>query len=580
MPTWLEGRERGVVAVLCIVGALRILLFSAAFPPFHSTDEAFHFDLVVKYAQGHVPHHLADERLSPETREAIVLYGTGLSRPRPDLVLLHNSPEFLNPASADGVPPPVWTAPDALRRAVLPWGMERWNVVNHEAMEPPVYYAVAGAWYRLGQAVGLAGGHLFYWTRFLNGALFAGVVGLAYGFAQTACPGHRSLALAAAVLMTAFPQGSFYGTTNDAPLAPLLSAAALACLVRISRAPRPWPQYGLAGLLTAATVLTKYSNVAIVGALLITLALACRSAAVRAARADLGRLTLLGLAALGPVAAWFARNDLLSGDPTGGRQKYELLGWSLKSPGAVLAHPFFGTSAPGALGGTFAHGVLTTLWRGELTWHGTPMALPGVDWFYSISSLVLLAFAVIRVRGARDHAERMAIWTSVATVGLAIATLAVLSTVFDFGTRTLQPSPQWPYFTSGRLIVGILVPFVTLYLYGLEWMLVKVRGRGALLPIVIGVAILVAAFQAIVAFPAWQSPYNWFHMLGGTATVAPVALTQSDGAGRGSGSSPLATSGRAAATPRGSRAPRAAGRAARAAFLPPPAPPSGGSPRA
>jgi hypothetical protein len=529
MPTWLEGRERGVVVVLCIVGALRILLFSAAFPPLHSTDEPFHFDLVVKYAHRHVPHRLADERLSAETRETIVLYGTGISRPRADLVLLHNSPEYLTPPSGEGMPPPVWTAPAALRQAVLPWGMERWNLVNHEATEPPVYYAVAGAWYRLGQTVGLAGGQLFYWTRFLNGVLFAGVVALAYLLARTVCPGHSALALAAAVLVAAFPQGSFYGATNDAPLVPLLFAAALVCLVHIARAPRPWPVYGLAGLLTAATVLTKYSNVAVVGALLITLAIATRSAAVRAARADPWRLTLLALAALGPVAAWFTRNDLLSGDPTGARQKYVLLGWSLKSPGAVLDHPFFGAAAPGALGGTFAHGVLTTLWRGELTWHGTPMALPGVDWFYSISSLVLLAFAVIRVWGARDPAERITIWTSAVTVGLAVATLAVLSTVFDFGTRTLQPSPRWPYFTSGRLIVGILVPFVTLYLYGLEWMLAKVRSRGALLPIVVGVAILVTAFQVSLAFPAWQSPYNWFHLPWRAATGAPVALTRSDG---------------------------------------------------
>jgi len=48
MPTWLEHRERGVIAILCVVGALRIFVFSAAFPPFHSVDEPFHFDLIVK----------------------------------------------------------------------------------------------------------------------------------------------------------------------------------------------------------------------------------------------------------------------------------------------------------------------------------------------------------------------------------------------------------------------------------------------------------------------------------------------------------------------------------------------------
>src|SRR5437870_3069289 len=80
MLTWLGPRERQVVAVLCLLGGLRVLVFSAAFPPFHSTDEPFHFDLIVKYAAGHVPARVLDERLSAETATTIVLYGTGWPR--------------------------------------------------------------------------------------------------------------------------------------------------------------------------------------------------------------------------------------------------------------------------------------------------------------------------------------------------------------------------------------------------------------------------------------------------------------------------------------------------------------------
>src|SRR5205823_6044040 len=111
MPTWLEHRERGVVAALCVVGALRIFVFSAAFPPFHSADEHLHFDLVVKYAHGHVPYRLADERLSAETRDAIVLYGTGISRSKAGSLVLYDSPEYLSPEPAEGVPLPAWMAP-------------------------------------------------------------------------------------------------------------------------------------------------------------------------------------------------------------------------------------------------------------------------------------------------------------------------------------------------------------------------------------------------------------------------------------------------------------------------------------
>lgn len=522
MPTWLEHRERGIIATLCVVGALRIFVFSAAFPPFHSVDEPFHFDLIVKYSHGHVPYRLADERLSAETSEMIVLYGTGISRPEPDVVLLHNSPEYLNRAPVDGVPPPVWTAPAAVRQAVLPWGIERWNRGNFEATEPPVYYAVAGAWYRLGKLVGLAGGHLFYWTRFLNSVLFAGVVWLAYLFAREICPGNRFLALGAPLLVAAFPQSSFYGATNDAVLAPLLFAGALYSLLRISRAPQPCAQYGLAGLLVAATFLTKYSNAAILAALLITLAIAARSESVRSSRSRAWRLTLLGLAALVPVASWFTRNVLLSGDPTGSHQKYVALGWRLQSPGAIWDHPFFGWAAPGAFG-DFAHGVLTTLWRGEIPWHREPMALPGVDRFYWISSVVFLAFALIRAGGARDRAEKSAVWTSAATVILAVASLAVLSALFDFGDRN---APPLPYFVNGRLIAGILVPFVTLYLYGLEWGLTKVRMRGAAPAIVGGLTILVAVSQVVVTLPAFRSQYNWFHLPWGVTTGTPVGSAE------------------------------------------------------
>jgi hypothetical protein len=150
-------------------------------------------------------------------------------------------------------------------------------------------------------------------------------------------------------------------------------------------------------------------------------------------------------------------------------------------------------------------------------WHRASLALRGVDGVYSISSVVFIAFAVIRARGSRDDAERTAFWTSAATVGVAFASLAVLSTVFDFGDRLLYPSPRWPYF-SGRLISGILVPFVTLYLYGLEWGLAKVRLRGAALPMVGGLAILATASQLAATVPVFRSQYNWFHLPWGVTT--------------------------------------------------------------
>src|SRR2546425_11816753 len=89
-------------------------------------------------------------------------------------------------------------------------------------MEPPVYYAVAGAWYRLGGTLGLTGGQRFYWTRFLNALLAAGLVAIAALFARAFCPANRALSLPVPLLVAAFSHATFYVSTNDAPLAPRL----------------------------------------------------------------------------------------------------------------------------------------------------------------------------------------------------------------------------------------------------------------------------------------------------------------------------------------------------------------------
>src|SRR5216117_1812241 len=54
-----------LVIGFCLLAALRVLVFSAAFPFFNNVDERRHFDLVMKYAYGHVP--LGVELISPAT---------------------------------------------------------------------------------------------------------------------------------------------------------------------------------------------------------------------------------------------------------------------------------------------------------------------------------------------------------------------------------------------------------------------------------------------------------------------------------------------------------------------------------
>src|SRR5215831_610804 len=50
----------------CMFAAARVLFFCAAFPFFNNVDERRHFDLVIKYAEGHVPRGV--ELISPAAR--------------------------------------------------------------------------------------------------------------------------------------------------------------------------------------------------------------------------------------------------------------------------------------------------------------------------------------------------------------------------------------------------------------------------------------------------------------------------------------------------------------------------------
>src|ERR1044072_2331369 len=87
-------RESILSGLLCFAAALRIFIFSAAFPFFSNVDEYLHFDLVTQYSHGHVPRTF--DRLSEEALDWIVPY---------------SSPEFLSSPEEfqyGRFPTPLW----------------------------------------------------------------------------------------------------------------------------------------------------------------------------------------------------------------------------------------------------------------------------------------------------------------------------------------------------------------------------------------------------------------------------------------------------------------------------------------
>ncbi len=70
--------------------------------------------------------------------------------------------------------------------------------------------------------------------------------------------------------------------------------------------------------------------------------------------------------------------------------------------------------------------------------------------------------------------ERQALGFALASFAASVAFLAITSMAFDFGA-CFYPSRAHPFFTSGRLITGALIPFVILYVHGLDRVLARMK---------------------------------------------------------------------------------------------------------
>jgi len=474
---------RRFVLFLALVAGLRVLLFAAAFPPFDNIDEEPHFDLVCKYAHGEIP-------------------GKGLERYAPEssrIIALGRSTQFLlppDPAGAEATP--RWKLPEPQRSREVAAHFERWSGrLNHESQSPPVYYAVAGVWYDLGRLFGIRGVALVYWIRFLNAPLLALTVWLAHRFVVRHFPDRPVLHLAVPWLLAFLPQDVFYSINSDVLLAPLALGALDLALVAAAQERRSLGLHAAVGLLVAAAFLTKYTNVVVV-------ALAAGVLVFAKRRPDARELAVAAGAAALPVALWFGRTLLLGGDATGAGGKIEALGWTAKPLARVLDHPILSPAG----GWTFLSELVRTSWRGEFVWHGQRVASAFADSFYVGSSLVLACLgAIALLRGTRRAAEIVCC----ASPLLSVLLLAGLSMAFDFGASR-YPSKDSPYFTSGRLVLGSLVPFLALYAAGIEQLFpprARTLGTWAILATIAAIAVV---SEVAVTADVFASPWNAFHL--------------------------------------------------------------------
>ena len=487
-------KELGLILLLCVAAALRVLIFSAAFPFFSNIDEDLHFDLITQYSHAQVPRSF--DRLKEETLNWIVPYA---------------SPEFLFPPERfpnAKFPAPLWKEPwpkvePEIAATRLAWSGE----INFESSQPPLYYALAGLWWRIGQQIGLVGIESLYWIRFLNAALMSIVVWLGYVIARAIAPERLDVRIGVPLLLAFIPQNVFYAMNNDV-LSPLCFGALFLCVLQWLRTDAPSFLLGsLTGLTIAATCLAKLSNLPLVAVALAVIAARSIAIILRTPRAGLIALAALISCAAIPVGTWMLWTKSHFGDLTGSAAKIGLLSWTRKPFGDWWQHPIF--TPRGAW--TFWSDLIASFWRGEVSWHGQPLRWRVADGFYAVSTLLLLAAATV---GLRKHAglsafQRHAIGSAILIFLAGVAFLGLLSIQFDFG-NCINPSREHPYFTSGRLLSGAVIPFAVVYVYGVSWMCRRINT--ALPLIVLGlIVVFVTTLEILVNRVVFVSEHNWFH---------------------------------------------------------------------
>jgi len=493
--SFLHKEQVTIVLGLCVLAAIRIFLFTAAFPIFNYIDEQFHFDTVYEYAKG-IPVSKNLPLIEPEVARIIALYET------PEYI---NSPDKARQAHLDI---PIEQLPPQLRDFEYHRIFDYWSrQSNSEAQSPPLYYMVAAQWYRLGQFFGAKDRALVYWLRFFNILAYSLFVWVSYLFIREIYPQNNFLCIAVPALLAVFPQDVFFGINREI-LSPLLAATIL-WLLFLSLRPNVSSAFFIgAGFLVSLSFLTDISNVVLFGAFAIICCVRLRDVM----NSGLPRRALLGItsamgAALVPALIWMAHNRTVTGDFTGSTAKTAMLGWTIRPWTELRHHPLF--SLHGSF--YFLKTLMITYWRGENHWHGTSMGLPVPDAFYAVTSYAfLLVFAVYLIRNKSGHSlQRLSGLVCVSLLVLSVSFLAVLSLLFDFH-QCVYPSRALPYFVSGRIICGTLLPFALIYSLGFEYLLK--RFRSFLHPIIpfAFCCLFVVIAQMIACGGVFLSRFNFF----------------------------------------------------------------------
>jgi len=493
--------ENLIVIIICIFAAIRLAFFNAAFPFFNNVDENQHVDMVVKYARGEgwLP---KTDRFDKLTARWIVLYG---------------SPEYLNSREKlEKVQPltPLWRlkqksgAKQVIEKKTAVWEKS----VNHDVYAPPLYYTLMGIWYHTGKLIGLNQDSLLYWLKASNIIFYTLLILVSAKLLGHIFPANPDLRKSILLMLAVFPQDVFYSINSDIPSALLVPLIFLIII-------QPHNNLGscrrtvFLAITLSALVLTKLSNLPAFGILLLTALWRLFRHTYRVKNGVFSKqlLLLISISFL-PLIVWGIRNHMLAQDILATSHKVNFLGWHTKTLHQMLDHPII------TFGGfyVFIGDMLKTFWRGEFVWHLKRIASKPMDYFFMVSSIIFCSITMIGHLGRQQTENmdkyRIIFFGCALLISSYLFFLCALSMRYDFG-NSAYPSSVYPYFTSGRLMIGSLFPFLVLYMTGLWSFLERIGLSERLFQITVGLASIVVVNEIFITLPALRSPFNLFHIL-------------------------------------------------------------------
>lgn len=489
-------QEHKIIFLLCILAAIHVFIYSAAFPFFNNVDEPIHFDLVLKYSHAAIPR--GPEKLSQDSAIYLSLYSS---------LAYFGAPDRL---PGGKFPPPPWSQPPETVRQNLQINVPAWQTQdNYEVPQPPLYYALAGMWWDLGKRFGFHDEQLLYWLRWMNILVVVALVWIADATARLLFPQDYFVQFAVPLLVAFMPQTAFYSIENDV-LSPLCCGIAFFCILKWFQKDPPNPRWAAAaGLAFAAAFLTKMSNIPILAvAAIFILFKTLQYFAGGKIRGELAALLAFSACAAPPIIVWMLWSKIHFGYFTGSKLITDHFGWTVKPFAEWWGHPIF---SPRGLA-IYLSGQLSSFWQGEFYWHNQPMTSPAANVIYATLSLLLPAAAVLalfrRSNGATSFQREALFFALIIFIAL-LGFYALLSIIYDFHNCP-SPSRTHPYYVCGRLVLGGLIPFLLLFVYGLHCLLARF-GNVLKFSVLTAMVLLMLASEMATNWPAFSNEFNWFH---------------------------------------------------------------------